>query len=299
MRIAVVFGGASAERAVSIRSGECVCAALLGKGEDAFALMLDGELPSVGEYAQMRESDAVFLVLHGGAGEDGRLQRALEAQGIYHYTGTGAEGSLFAMNKAEAKRAVAAFGVRVADGVELEMAGGKVPLAFPFVIKPRNGGSSQGLRVLYTQADWDALPTPSEPFLCEDYLSGREFSVGVLGGRALPPVEICTEGALYDYAHKYTKGATEELCPAPVSSVRRAELQNMALLAFEALGLRDYARIDLKEDANGRLCFLEANTLPGMTECSLLPLAGRAAGYDMGALCLRMAHMAAKRRRIP
>ncbi len=296
MRIAVVYGGVSAERAVSIASGTQVLEALLAGGEDAFGLLLDEELPGEGALEQMYAADAVFLALHGGAGEDGRLQRALERRGIYHYTGTGPQGSALAMNKDAAKRAVAACGVRVGKWEICEGSCQEAPLPFPFVRKPRDGGSSVGLCVVRSQADWCSPPPGTGPLLCEEYLPGREFSVGVLGHRALPPVEICTPGGLYDYAHKYTKGAAQELCPAPISTVRRAELQNLALASFAALGLRDYARIDFKEDGGGALCFLEANTLPGMTECSLLPLAGSVAGYGMGALCLHMASMAATRR---
>ncbi len=298
MQIAVVYGGVSAERAVSIASGRGVLKALLAKGVDAFGLELDKEMPGEVALERMRAADVVFLALHGGAGEDGRLQRVLEQKGICHYTGTGPEGSALAMNKDAAKRAVAAFGVRVGDSVVLRQLGPTPPLALPFVVKPRDGGSSVGLSVVNTKADWQALSGRTGPFLCEEYLPGREFSVGVLGGRALPPVEICTPGGLYDYAHKYTQGAAQELCPAPLETVRRAELQNLALASFAALGLRDYARIDFKEDIGGALCFLEANTLPGMTECSLLPLAGSAAGYDMGTLCVQMASMAAKRRNL-
>ncbi len=295
MHITVLYGGVSEERAVSLQSGVCVLRALERAGAQVRGVELAQALPDEGLLCELAQTDAVFLALHGGAGEDGSLQACLEAHGIFHYTGTGPQGSALAMHKARAKRAVAAMGGAVAGDTLLAQKGECAPLPYPFVTKPVQGGSSVGVFMITTAKEWEAL-TPSGPFLCEEYLPGREFSVGILGGRALPPVEICPREGFYDYAHKYTKGACEEKCPAPLSPPRRAALQNFALLAFLALGLRDYARIDFKENAQGELCFLEANTLPGMTECSLLPLAASHAGMGMEALCLTMAKMAAARR---
>lgn len=294
MRIMVLFGGESEERAVSLRSGERVVSALRAHGEEVEGIDLIG-MPSPELLARMREQDAVFLVLHGGVGEDGTLQACLEENGIFHYTGSGVRASHLAMEKAAAKRAVSALGVPVAPGCVWQ-AGEPFPdLQPPLVLKPLCGGSSVGLRMI---SDTDACRDLSctQPMLCEGYLPGREYSVGVLAGRALPPVEIRPQGGAYDYERKYTVGATEELCPAPVPPWKRAELQDLALLCFAALGLRDYARVDFKEDATGRPVFLEANTLPGMTQTSLLPLAAAAVGIGYGDLCYRMAMLAAERK---
>lgn len=296
MRIAVVFGGVSDEREVSLLSGARVCEVLRKEGHTVLEIPLACALPSEEQLACFRACDAVFLALHGGAGEDGTLQAALERAGIYHYTGSGPRASRLAMDKLRAKRAVAALGVPVVAHITVSAAQKPVePPFLPLVAKPLCGGSSVGLRVIRSREEWDAF-SPTCEMLCEVYLPLREFSVGVLAGRALPPVQIDPMGGAYDYAHKYTAGATRELCPAPVGREILARLQNLALLASDALGLRDYARIDLREDALGTPIFLEANTLPGMTEQSIFPLAARNAGLSMGALCSRMASLAACRR---
>ena len=195
-----------------------------------------------------------------------------------------------------AKRLVGAVGVPVAEGVLLHGATASAPLPYPCVVKPQNGGSSIGMQVIQTAEEWRKL-APSGGILCESYLPGREFTVGILDGAALPVVEIRPRGGVYDYRHKYTAGACEELCPAPIPPERARHLQELSRKAFAALGLRDYARIDLREDSKGKPCFLEANTLPGMTQTSLFPLAAEAAGLSFPELCEKMAAMAAKRKR--
>ena len=300
MRIMVLSGGESAEREVSLRSGARVAAVLREAGHEVEEIDYTARAENENFFAKCRAADAVFLALHGGAGEDGRLQEKLEREGVRHYTGTGPHGSALAMHKSRAKAAVAALGVPVARGFSWR-AGAPAPAelsraAFPLVAKPEAGGSSVGLVVLHTPEEAEKF-TPSGEYLCEEYLPGREFSVGILGARALPPVELIpVDAGLYDYAHKYTPGATEERCPAPLPAYRLAELQDLALVAFEGLSLSDYARVDFKEDAAGRFCFLEANTLPGMTETSLLPLAARTAGISFSDLCGAMARAAAGKR---
>ena len=295
MEILVVSGGVSAEREVSLRSGECVCEALIAKGHDVTSVRVTTELPDTQLLAQARAADAVFLCLHGGAGEDGRWQAAMEAAGVLHYTGSSSEASAIAMDKPRAKVQVERLGVPTAKGSVWKK--GQMPpeLPFPFVAKPCSGGSSVGLCIVNTEEEL-GLFSPAEDLLCEQYLPGREYSVAVFEGRALPPIEICPLGGVYDYAHKYEVGATKEICPAPLDAVALARLQDLALICFSALGLRDYARIDFKEDAEGAPCFLEANTLPGMTQTSLFPLAARTAGMDMESLCEKMAQIAAKRK---
>ena len=194
-----------------------------------------------------------------------------------------------------AKAAVAAKGVPIAEGGAWR-AGEAFPLQkFPAIVKPESGGSSVGFRILHSPREVCEIES-DEPLLCEEYLPGREFSVGVLAGEALPPIELRPRGGTYDYAHKYTSGATEELCPAPISEAECRELQSLSLQAFSALGLRDYARVDFKADARGRVRFLEANTLPGMTATSLFPLAASVLGICFEELCEKMAAMAALRR---
>lgn len=296
MKILLLYGGESAEREVSLCSGERVYAALRESGHAVELLDFCEAMIDAAFFERCQRADALFLALHGGAGEDGRLQRALESHGIFHYTGSGAEGSALAMQKSLAKKAVACAGVPVAAGVTLPDEGLPDALCFPLIVKPESGGSSVGLSLLKSREELEGA-TLAGRYLCEEYLPGREFSVSVLRGRALPPVEIKPKGALYDYQHKYTAGMCEELCPAPVSDAYLAHLQSLALVAFYALGLRDVGRIDFKEDAAGRACFLEGNTLPGMTQTSLLPLAARAAGISFSCLCEEILSAAAMRRR--
>ena len=254
-----------------------------------------GGIPEDGMLDAMHRADAVLLALHGGEGEGGVLQAALEAAGIYHYAGTGPEGAALALDKASAKACVAGAGVPVAAGAVWQPQAPPPSVTFPAIAKPLSGGSSVGLLKLEKDAALAAL-SPTEPMLIEEYLAGREFTVGVLGDTALPAVEIVPHGGMYDYAHKYTVGACDELCPAPIDAAKANCLSKLALTAFHALGLRDFARIDFKENAAGVPCFLEANTLPGLTETSLLPLAAGAAGLSFTALCTSMAERAARRR---
>lgn len=291
MRVILLCGGESAERAVSLRSGARVFDALAARGHSVEMLDFSKKVANGAFFARCRAADAVFLALHGGAGEDGRVQAMLEGEGIYHYTGSGPAASALAMQKSRAKACVASAGIPVAKGGTL--LDGKLPdgVSFPVILKPECGGSSVGLQVL-EDAEKLANLTPCEGILCEEYLPGREFSVGILGERVLPAVEIRPRGGLYDYAHKYTKGITEELCPAPLSPERTASLAQMAHRAFHALGLCDVARIDFKENAAGVPCFLEANTLPGMTETSLLPQAALAVGISFPQLCEQLLQLA-------
>ncbi|MBQ8357296.1 MAG: D-alanine--D-alanine ligase [Clostridia bacterium] len=298
MKITVLYGGNGDEREVSLRSGSRVAGALRDAGHTV--TLIDHQSKRLADASELlrsaREADAVFLALHGGAGEDGTLQKELEAQGIFHYTGSAPRGAAIAMRKDLAKARVAAVGVPVAKGVTLSHKTALPPLPLPLAVKPTAGGSSVGLYFVKTVEEWQKI-TPCGGILCEEYLPGREYTVGILGGRALPVVEIRPLGGAYDYEHKYTAGASEELCPAPLSPQKAGYLTGLALSAYGALGLRDYARIDFREDEGAEPRFLEANTLPGMTETSLFPLAASAAGISFPQLCEIMATSAAKRKR--
>lgn len=296
MQIIVVYGGVSGEREVSLCSGKRVCEALQASGHAVEGIRVDTALPNAAFLERAREADAVFLCLHGGAGEDGRWQSILEEAGIRHYTGSNAAASALAMDKPRAKACVKERGIPTAAGTVWREGGCAPALSYPFIVKPCNGGSSVGFAIVKSREEFEKL-TPSGDLLCETYLPGREYSVAVWNGRALPPIEIRPRGGVYDYAHKYEVGASEEICPAPLSAVRLAHLQNMALVCFEALGLRDFARVDFKEDAAEMPCFLEANTLPGMTATSLFPLAARTVGISMEALCEGIAQQAARRKK--
>lgn len=296
LRIAVVYGGVGGEREISLLSGARMVGALRERGHTVWEIPLDTALPDEKELDVAREADAVLLALHGGVGEDGTLAALLEEWGIFHYAGSRAEGARLAMDKLAAKRCVAAYGVPVATTYEWRGDVPPTPPFLPIVVKPVHGGSSIGLSIVRDADEWRAAASRAD-VMCERYLPGREYSVSIWEGRALPPVLIEPLAGEYDYAHKYTAGATREICPAPLSAPERVRLQNTALLAFSALGLRDLARIDLREDAQGVPVFLEANTIPGMTETSLFPLAALRAGLSFGALCERLACIAAERKR--
>ena len=296
MQIIVLYGGNSNEREISLRSGERVALALSRRGHRVTRYDHSGGALPIGVLQAAREADALFLALHGGEGENGCLQARLESCGIRHYTGSCPGGSAMAMAKHVAKDLVAEAGVPVAEGVLLQGDHPKPPFRFPLVVKPETGGSSIGMEIVKSHEKWEKL-SPLGGLLCEKYLSGREFTVGLLSGDVLPVVEIRPRGGSYDYRHKYLPGASEELCPAPISDRRARRLQELAQKAFRALHLRDYARIDFRESREGIPCFLEANTLPGMTATSLFPLAAEAAGIPFDVLCEKMAVMAAKRKR--
>jgi len=297
MEILVAYGGLSEEREVSLRSGERVCESLRKGGHTVSLACVDVLLPDTAFLAKARVADCVFLCLHGGAGEDGRWQAVLEAEDIFHYTGSDAMASALAMNKPRAKACVEKAGIPLARGAVWHKDERMPQMEFPFVIKPCSGGSSVGLCMINSEEDL-SKSAPLGDLLCEEYLPGREYSVAIWNGRALPPIEIRPKGGVYDYAHKYEPGASEEICPAPLPTAQLARLQNMALASFSVLGLRDFARIDFKENRRGEPCFLEANTLPGMTQTSLFPLAARVAGVDMETLCADIAQKAAHRKQI-
>lgn len=252
-----------------------------------------GEIgPNVLELCSM--ADIVFLGLHGENGENGRLQALLDMAGV-RYTGSGYLGSALAMDKALTKTLFVEQGVPTPRGITLhrgESADAAASLGFPCVVKPVSGGSSVGVVIARNEEALKNALTEAfrydDRVLVEEYIAGREFSVGVLGGEALPPIEIIPRGEFYDYAHKYQAGWTEEICPARIDENTTAAMQKAALSAFSALHLAVYARMDFMLDANGAVYCLEANTLPGMTPTSLIPQEAAVTGLDYPALCDRV-----------
>ena len=295
MYITILYGGQGAERAVSLASGLRVAEALIDRGHRVHIFDFSGILENA-MLPFLRDADAVFLALHGDVGEGGALQAMLEEAGIKHYTGSTQKGAMLAMNKALAKKAVKSAGLPVTtDWVwQAEQSLPSAPL--PLVLKPLCGGSSVGLVIAREEKDLTAI-SPKEPMLIEPLLVGREYTVGILNGQPLPVVEIRPQGGVYDYRRKYTVGEAEEICPAPIPARETDRLQKWAKEAFHSLSLRDFARIDFKEDEDGIPHFLEANTLPGMTKTSLLPLAAEKAGIAFPLLCEQIALLAAKRKK--
>ncbi len=246
-----------------------------------------------------RAADMVFLALHGADGEDGRLQALFDIAGV-RYTGCGVLGSAIAMNKAAAKDLFIRHGIRTPEGITVSVNDREGPAPFlPCVVKPRSSGSSVGTSIAHDQSEYiEALRLGFRYDSClivERYIVGREVDVGVLSGRALPPIEIRPKSGFFDYENKYQPGRTEEICPAdfPEETVRK--LMDTAEQVFRALYLEVYARMDFIVDADGRLWCLEANTLPGMTPESLLPKEAKAAGISYGELCERVLMESVKR----
>lgn len=247
-----------------------------------------------------RAADLVFLGLHGADGEDGRLQAAFDIAGV-KYTGSGYLGSAAAMNKECAKRLMSAAGIRVAEGkvINIHDAEKSAP-CLPCVVKPKSNGSSVGTSIAHTEEEFRAALELcwkyEDDALCERYIKGREIDVGVLAGKALPPIEICPKGSFFDYEHKYQSGMTDEICPVDIEKSVIDELMKTAERVYSALFLEVYARMDfIVESATGDIYCLEANTLPGMTPASLLPKEAREAGMEYAELCDTIARESLKK----
>ncbi|MGE4352833.1 MAG: D-alanine--D-alanine ligase [Oscillospiraceae bacterium] len=236
-----------------------------------------------------RAADFTFLALHGEEGENGKLQAFLDIQGI-KYTGCGYLGSALAMNKSLTKTLLAHGGVGVPRGITLKK--GEKPYAdigFPCVVKPCSGGSSVGTYIVNTPEDYEKhlelAFAYEDDLVVEQYVKGRELTVGVMDGRAMPVIEIIPKNGFYDYKNKYQAGLTEELCPAPITDAETARVQRLAERVNSLLMIEAYCRADFLMDERGELFCLEANTLPGMTPTSLIPQMAEAEGMDFGELC--------------
>ena len=295
IKVALLAGGCSAEREVSLKGAEAVKKALAARGFPYVFFDPAEDLPRLA--AQAQDFDVAFLVLHGPGGEDGTIQGFLDSLGL-RYQGAGVLGSALAMDKVLAKVLYQRAGLPVPQGVEWRK-GAPLPRleSFPVVVKPASQGSSVGMSLVSgPEALEEALDLASRfeaRVLIEEYVSGRELTVGILGEEALPVVEIIPgEGhTFFDYEAKYTPGLTEEICPAEIPEEVAAKAQEYALRAHEALRLRHYSRTDFIWNEKG-IFVLETNTIPGMTETSLLPLAARVAGYTFEDLVEKLLELA-------
>jgi len=296
LKIVVMLGGPSAEREVSLRSGAGVVKALRSLGHTVAEL--DPQTP---DWILPPDTEVVCLApLHGTYGEDGTVQRQLEKLGVL-YTGCDSEASRIAFDKVLTKQKCIAAGVPTAKFVVVNSEKAPLPkdLRLPLVVKPVRQGSSVGLQFVECAEDWqnalaEALKFDSE-VLVEEKIVGRETTVGILDDEALPVLEICPKAGGFDYRNKYTAGCTEYFCPADFDTATTKKIQAAALGAFHAIGGRDYARVDVMVRANGEPVVLEVNTLPGMTETSLMPKAAAAAGISYEELCQRMIDLALQR----
>lgn len=296
LKITVMLGGPSAEREVSLSSGAAVAAALRSRGHEVFELD-----PRETGWTLPPGTDVVFLALHGTYGEDGTVQAALDRVGAL-YTGCDAEASRIGFDKVLTKARCVAHRVPTARFavVESETTPWLRGWNPPVVLKPVCQGSSVGLQFVDRVADWPAalqeVLRHDSRVLVEEKISGRECTVGILGDETLPIVEVRPKAGIYDYKTKYSAGTTDYLCPAPFDEATTKRVQAAALAAFQAIGGRDYSRVDVMVRANGDPVVLEVNTLPGMTETSLLPKAAAAAGISYAELCERMVRLALRRK---
>jgi D-alanine-D-alanine ligase len=295
LNITVMLGGFSAEREVSLKTGAAAAKALRSLGHTVEELD-----PQDDNWTLPPRTDVVFLALHGTYGEDGQVQARLEKLGV-PYTGCGVESSRLAFDKVITKQRCLDAGVPTAKFVVFDAPGATWPMGWqpPVVLKPVRQGSSVGLQFVDRVADFSAALTEAlrhdTQVLMEERILGRETTVAILDGKALPVVEVRPKAGTYDYTNKYTAGKTDYFCPAPFNPPVTAAIQKAALSAFNAVGGRDYARVDVMVRANGEPMVLEVNTLPGMTETSLLPKAAAAAGIGYAELCQRMVDLAMKR----
>ncbi len=291
-RVAVLLGGASAEREVSLNSGKAVLDALRSRGvaavavdprDDGLEALHDGRI------------ERVWNALHGRGGEDGTLQGWLECQHLA-YTGSGVLGSALAMDKLRSKQLFLGAGLPTAAFAVLDaqsdLDGVVDALGLPLFVKPAREGSSVGMSRVDTAA---ALPRALAAALRHDtcviaerFLSGGEYTVGILQGTALPVIRIETPRSFYDYEAKYQADSTRYLCPCGLSPAREQAMAELALRAFDLVGARGWGRVDLMLDDHGKAQLLEVNTVPGMTDHSLVPMAARAAGMDFAELAWRV-----------
>jgi D-alanine-D-alanine ligase len=295
LNITVMLGGPSAEREVSLRSGAAVAKALRSLGHNVHEL--DPKEPS---WTLAPGTEVVFLALHGSYGEDGTVQAQLEKLGV-PYTGCGPEASRLAFDKVLTKKRCLAAGVPTAPFEVFDAPQPNWPPGWhpPVVLKPVRQGSSVGLQMVekseqFEKALLEAFRHDSQ-VLMEERIVGRETTVGILADKALPVAEVRVKHGHLDYHNKYTKGAADHFCPADFEAATTASIQAAALGAFHAVGGRDYARVDVMVRANGEPVVLEVNTLPGMTELSLLPEAAAAVRLNYAQLCQRMIDLALQR----
>ncbi|HEX6529509.1 MAG TPA: D-alanine--D-alanine ligase [Burkholderiales bacterium] len=295
-KVAVLFGGRSAEREVSLKSGSMVLAALKKKGVDAHPFdPKERDLQDL-----LRERFArVFIALHGRFGEDGTVQGVLEWLGI-PYTGSGVLASALAMDKLRTKRLWAAEGLPTASyevlSQETDLKAAAKRLGTPLFVKPASEGSSVGMTKVKKAADLEeayALAVNYDPVvIAEKFIDGPELTIGILGEQALPIIRIETPREFYDYEAKYIANDTRYLIPCGVPPAKEKQLQALALRAFRALGCRGWGRVDLMLDKRGRPFLLEVNTSPGMTDHSLVPMGARAVGISYEDLCVKVLELA-------
>ncbi len=333
MKVAVLFGGTSTERDVSLASGAQVIKALRQAGHEVISVdtakgvltaaeeqrwltsgvgveppkntelaLLQTDASALTRAPETSDADVFFLALHGGTGEDGTLQALLDLTGVA-YTGSGHLASAAAMDKDISKRLFCMADIPTPQWLMAPVAADEISakLGFPVVVKPTMQGSTVGLSVVKRPEDLDAALALAAEYggeiMIEQFIPGRELTCGVLGDEALMPGEIFPTGEIFDYASKYQSGGAKEVFPADLTPEQTAEVRRLSLLIHRALKLTGYSRSDFRMDDAGRFWCLEVNTLPGMTATSLLPQSAGAMGIGFGELCERICRLAVEEKR--
>jgi D-alanine-D-alanine ligase len=291
-KVAVLMGGRSAEREISLRSGTAVLAGLQRRGVDAHGIDAGAEV-----LARLAEGgfDRVFNALHGRGGEDGVMQGALDTMGL-PYTGSGVLASALSMDKLRSKQIWAAMGLSTPEMVvinspaDLEQAVNQ--LGLPLVVKPAHEGSSVGMtkikEVGQCATAWALASKYDACVFAERWITGNEYTVAILGDQVLPPIRVVTPNEFYDFEAKYQANTTQYLIPCGLSEEKIVELQQLALSAFRALDAKGWGRVDVMQDQDGKFWLIELNSVPGMTETSLVPKAAKASGIDFDELVVRI-----------
>lgn len=289
-RVAVLYGGKSAEREVSLKSGAAVIEALRSAGVDVVAIDVGDDLLA---RLQSEKVDRAFIILHGRGGEDGSMQGLLECLGI-PYTGSGILASALAMDKLRTKQVWQSLGIPtprhavLASEEDCVVAG--TELGFPLIVKPAHEGSSIGMAKVNSEqelvAAWQDAAKYDSQVLVEQWIHGPEFTIAVLRGQVLPPIALGTPHVFYDYDAKYIANDTQYRIPCGLDSAKEQELIDLTARACDAIGIEGWGRLDVMQDEQGRFWLLEVNTAPGMTDHSLVPMAARAAGLDFQQLVL-------------
>lgn len=313
MKIVVLMGGLSAEREVSLSSGEAVAKGLEAAGHQVALVDVSGEggdrwtpFRRAVDSPEIEGSEVVFIALHGDEGEDGTIQALLDLKGV-PYTGSGVLGSAVAMDKEMSKKLFDLGGVPTpewallpADGSEAEIVEAVETVGgVPLVVKPADQGSTVGISLVCDAGDVGRAVDKAGRFcrtlIVERYIPGREVTVSILGAEALPLVEIIPEGGFYDYKCKYTKGKSRYVVPAEIPGDTTERIQKLALKAFHLLGCGGFGRVDLRLTEDGAPYLLEINTIPGMTDTSLVPMAAKAVGIEFPQLVERICLLALER----
>ncbi|MBK5930917.1 D-alanine--D-alanine ligase [Halochromatium salexigens] len=294
-RVALILGGHSAERSISLKSGAAVLAALQRLGIEVTPID-PAERPGSRLFEALSPAhfDRAFLILHGRGGEDGQMQGALETLGLA-YTGSGVLGSAIAMDKYRSKQIWNGAGLPTAECALILDEADLAPaaeLGFPLMIKPAHEGSSLGMARVDDHDQlvhaWREAATLDASVIAEHWLTGAEYTCAILGDQALPLIRLETPHVFYDFDAKYQADSTAYRCPCELPDALEAEYRQLCLHAFRSLGASGWGRVDFMLDANGRPRLLEVNTIPGMTDHSLVPMAARAAGLDFDSLCARI-----------